>query len=205
MAPLLLLPISPAFSPVVYPFNDPALPTDRRVADLLSRMMLHEKIGMMFMQGDMAFGNDRLPRGGVDYPSTAIPRLGVPEFSWMGQGNVYRGASNGCEINCCTCFDGHNMSNCCHDGAATQFPQGTGVAATWNASAAFEMGRIAADESRGMMHYAWPNGTSRSAQAADYRTGASSVINILKDGRWGRAPETYGECPVLTAAVAVPF
>ena len=85
MAPLLLLPISPAFSPVVYPFNDPALPTDRRVADLLSRMTLHEKIGMMFMQGDMAFGNDRLPRGGVhvarrqsgarrpDYRPTARP------------------------------------------------------------------------------------------------------------------------------------
>lgn len=35
--------------------------------------------------------------------------------------------------------------------------------------------------------------------------GASSVINILKDGRWGRAPETYGECPVLTADVAVAF
>ena len=42
-------------------------------------------------------------------------------------------------------------------------------------------------------------------KAADYRTGASSVINILKDGRWGRAPETYGECPVLTGDIAVAF
>ena len=40
-----------------------------------------------------------------------------------GQGNVYRGASNGCILNCCSCYDGTNMSNCCHDGAATQFPQ----------------------------------------------------------------------------------
>ena len=140
---------SPAVVGPAFPFNDPTLETNVRVKDLLGRMTLHEKVGMMFMAADMAFGNDALPKGGVDEPSNAIPRLGVPEFSFMGQGNVYRGASNGCTINCCSCFDGHNMSNCCHDGAATQFPQGTGVAATWNVSAAFEMGRISAEESRG--------------------------------------------------------
>ena len=69
-------------------------------------------------------------------------------------------------------------------GAATQFPQGTGVASTWNAELIFQMGVLTSDESRAMMNY--PN------RSVDYRTGASSVINILKDGRWGRAPETYG-------------
>lgn len=215
---LLIVPIASIATPTItstvdstaslrpwYSFNDPTLATHVRVADLLSRLTLHEKVGMMFMSADMAFGNDKLPKGGVDEPSTAIPRLGVPEFSWMGQGNVYRGASNGCTINCCSCYgETHNFSKCCHDGSATQFPQGTGVAATWNASAAFEMGRITSDESRGMMHYSYANGTSRRV-AADYRSGASSVINILKDGRWGRAPETYGECPVLTASIAVAF
>eukprot|EP00658_Telonema_sp_P-2_P027861 TRINITY_DN21452_c0_g1_i6.p1 TRINITY_DN21452_c0_g1~~TRINITY_DN21452_c0_g1_i6.p1 ORF type:complete len:658 (+),score=101.37 TRINITY_DN21452_c0_g1_i6:164-2137(+) len=87
------------------------------------------------------------------------------------------------------------MSNCCVDGAATQFPQGTGVAATWNPELVFQMGVVTSDESRGMMHF--PN------RSVDYRTGASSVINILKDGRWGRAPETYGECPILTGTIAV--
>ena len=61
--------------------------------------------------------------------------------------------------------------------AATQFPQGTGLAATWNTSAAFEMGRIASEESRGMMQYNWPNGTSKRV-AADYRTLLNESMNI---------------------------
>ena len=171
-------------------------------------MTTHEKVGNMFMSAGMAFGNDQLPKGGVDEPSTAIPRLGVAEFNYMAQGNVYRGASNGCLVNCCSYCPGSRYGPpphaCCHDGGATQFPQGTGVAATWNASCVFEMGRIASEESRGMMHFpTWPNGTLK--RMVDYRSGASSVINILKDGRWGRAPETYGECPVLTGDIAVAF
>jgi beta-glucosidase len=37
----------------------------------------------------------------------------------------------------------------------------------------------------------------------DYRTGASSVINIAVHPGWGRVPETYGECPLLTGDVAL--
>lgn len=64
--------------------NNPVLPTDERANDLLARMTGHEKVGMMFMSAGMAFGNDQLPQG-VDERSTAIPRLGVPEFNFMGQ------------------------------------------------------------------------------------------------------------------------
>lgn len=60
--------------------------------------------------------------------------------------------------------------------------QGTGVAATWNTALVFEMGVVASNESRALMKLP--------GRHADYRTGASSVINILRDGRWGRAPET---------------
>jgi beta-glucosidase len=60
------------------------------------------------------------------------------------------------------------------------------------------MGMVASDES-----WALQNRANASASPTDYRSGASSVINILRDGRWGRAPETYGECPELTGKVAV--
>jgi len=60
------------------------------------------------------------------------------------------------------------------------------------------MGVVASDES-----WALQNRPNASDAPTDYRTGASSVINILRDGRWGRAPETYGECPELTGEVAV--
>jgi beta-glucosidase len=189
-----------ASAPPQYPFNDSSLPAAQRAADLLARLTLHEKVGMLFMDASMAYGNDTLPKGG-DLPSTGVPRLGVPQFNWMSQGNAYRGASNGCTLNCCTsCSTSTAASPCCSEGASTQLPQGTGVAATWNADLVFAAGAAVGDESRG-----YANGFPGGAQLADYRTGASSVINILRDGRWGRAPETYGECPVLTGEIAVAF
>merc|ERR1719440_2543119 len=88
---------------------------DTRVSDLLSRLTTHEKIGMLFMNAKMAYGNSTLDNSSKDgdLASTAVPRLGLPQFNWMSQGNVYRGASNGCNLGCCSCYDGHNMSNCC--------------------------------------------------------------------------------------------
>mmetsp|Transcript_6568 Transcript_6568/g.19772 ORF Transcript_6568/g.19772 Transcript_6568/m.19772 type:complete len:730 (-) Transcript_6568:100-2289(-) len=59
------------------------------------------------------------------------------------------------------------------------------------------MGSAIAAESRAMQ--------SRAKRHFEYRTGASSVINIARDGRWGRLPETYGECPHLTSMMAVAF
>ena len=165
-----------------FPFNDPALAPADRAADLLSRLTLPERVGMLFMDAQMAFGNDSLPVGG-DLPSTGVPRLGVPQFNWMGQGSVYRGASNGCTIGCCTACPPTRQTGggaCCHDGVATQLPQGTGIAATWNVELVFRAGVLVSDESLGIQN-GFPGGAS--ARLVDYRTGASSVINILRDGR----------------------
>ena len=189
----------------LYPFQNASQPAFARVSDLLSRLTLSEKVGMLFMDAAMAGGNDSLPVGG-DLPSTGVPRLGVPQFNWMSQGSVYRGAANGCDLNCCTACPpdaaGSSDGGCCHDGVATQLPQGTGLAATFNPELVFALGVMASDESWGIQN-GFPGGAK--ARLADYRTGASSVINILRDGRWGRAPETLGECPVLTGTLAVAF
>ena len=183
-----------------YPFNNASLSPSNRAADLLGRLTLAEKVGMLYMDASMAFGNDSLPVGG-DLPSTEVKRLGVPQFIWMGQGSVYRGAANGCNLGCCTaCPNG--LAGCCHDGVSTQLPQGTGLAATFNDVLAFRAGVMVSDESLGIQN-GYPGGSSQ--RLVDYRTGASNVINILRDGRWGRAPETLGECPSLTGAIAVAF
>ena len=44
-----------ASGPTSYPFNDVTLATDERVKDLISRMTLKEKVGMLFMSGKMAW------------------------------------------------------------------------------------------------------------------------------------------------------
>ncbi len=50
-----------------YPFQDPSLPTAKRVDDLVGRMTLEEKAGQM----------------GTDAP--AIPRLGIPAYYWWSE------------------------------------------------------------------------------------------------------------------------
>jgi beta-glucosidase len=50
-----------------FPFQDPALPVDQRVKDLLGRLTLAEKVSQMV------------------YDSPAIPRLGIPEYNWWNE------------------------------------------------------------------------------------------------------------------------
>jgi beta-glucosidase len=50
-----------------YPFQNPALPFDQRVTDLVSRLTLQEKIKLMQNQ------------------ATGIPRLGIPAYNWWNE------------------------------------------------------------------------------------------------------------------------
>ncbi|CAF3694914.1 unnamed protein product [Rotaria sp. Silwood1] len=163
-----------------YPFQDPTLPIDIRLDNLMSLLTPEEKINMLWMDGATSDG---------ELPNLAVPRLNIRGYSWMGQGYVYRSASNGCNINCYSPVI---------DGNVSVLPQGTGIASTWNKNLIFQSGIMISDESMAI-HYNYKN------KSVDYKTGASSVINIARDPRWGRVPETYGECPILTGEIAVAF
>ena len=178
------------------PFCNTSLPENARLSDLISRLTTAELVGQLFMDADLAFGNTTLTNSSNgDLASTGVPRLGLAQFNFMGQGNIYRGASNGCNLGCCT---GGHVPCIVDRPFATVFPQGTGLAATFDTALAFEAGVVASDESRAIQH-----GVKN--RTVEYRSGASSVINIARDPRWGRVPETYGECPELTGAIAVAF
>ena len=111
------------------PFCNASLPEATRLDDLVARLTLTELVGQLFMDADLAFGNTTLAnstRG--DLGSTGVPRLGLAPFNYMGQGSLYRGASNGCDLNCCT----GGKPPCVIDRPLTTvFPQGTGLAATF--------------------------------------------------------------------------
>ncbi|MBV8858626.1 MAG: glycoside hydrolase family 3 C-terminal domain-containing protein [Acidobacteria bacterium] len=66
---LCLLLVAPAVGQVQQrpPYLDPSLPIDRRVADLVSRMTLEEKVAQMMNA------------------APAIPRLGIPEYDWWNE------------------------------------------------------------------------------------------------------------------------
>lgn len=179
-----------------YAFCDFKLPEDVRLDDLVGRLTLSELVGQLYMDANLAYGNTTVFNSSHgDLRSTSIDRLGVAQFTYMGQGSIYRGASNGCDLNCCS----GGKPPCIVDKPhATVFPQGTGFAASFDTELVFKSGVAISDESRAMQHRV-PNRT------VDYRSGASSVINIARDPRWGRVAETYGECPSLTAALAIAF
>lgn len=182
-----------------YPFCNTSLAEDARLDDLLARLTVAELVGQLFMDADLAYGNSTVfnsTRG--DLKSTGVERLGIAQFNYMGQGSIYRGISNGCNLNCCT-GGFHPGKPCIVDKPyGTVLPQGTGFAASFDAELAFEAGRLVADESRAMQKHV-------PTRKVEYRSGASSVINIARDPRWGRVPETYGECPVLTANIGIAF
>ena len=107
----------------------------------------------------------------------AIARLGLPAYDYWNEA----------------------LHGVAQSGLATVFPQPIGLAATFDEELVERIGVAISDEGRAKFH-----DTLR-------RTGGSGTfegltffapnVNLLRDPRWGREHETYGEDPVLTATL----
>jgi beta-glucosidase len=83
----------------------------------------------------------------------------------------------------------------------TVFPQSVTLAASFNSGLLYEVAEAISVEARASYN---------AYRAVQNKTGLkppglscfSPQINIVRDPRWGRAQETYGECPRLTATLA---
>src|SRR5271170_384441 len=91
-----------------YPFQDPSLPIEQRVNDLVRRMTAEEKVSQMSLT------------------AAAIPRLGIPEYTWWNEG----------------------LHGIARSGYATVFPQAIGLAATWDTRLLHSVGDTIATEAR---------------------------------------------------------
>ncbi|XP_070191062.1 uncharacterized protein [Littorina saxatilis] len=117
-------------------------------------------------------------RGG---PAPAISRLGIDPYEWDTE-----------------CLRGDSGA----PGDATSFPQSLGLAAAFSTDLIFRVAEASAKEVRGKHNDFVKQGNYR------FHTGASCfspVINIMRDSRWGRNQETYGEDPFLTGSYATAF
>ncbi len=72
---------------------------------------------------------------------------------------------------------------------ATQFPQAIGLASTWNPSLIEDAAHVIREQ---MM-------------AVGARHTLAPVLDIARDGRWGRVEETFGEDPHLVARMGVAY
>lgn len=89
-------------------------------------------------------------------------------------------------------------------GEFTVFPQAIGLAATWNPNLIFRVSTAISDEARGR----WKEldyGKKQIAGASDLLTFWSPTVNMARDPRWGRTPETYGEDPFLSGSIGCEF
>lgn len=158
------------------PFRDPARPIPDRVADLLGRMTLPEKVGQMMQLDSREDLDDHVLRkhvGSILHTSpervvrahelTARTRLRIPLLVAE------------------DCIHGHSF----HEGA-TIFPTQLGMAATWNAELVERVARATAVE----------------VAATGVHWTFSPVLCIARDLRWGRVNETFGEDPVLIGELA---
>ena len=160
------------------PYKNPELPTEERIADLLGRMTLEEKVGQM-MQLDARSGDlddlivnkhvgsilhtspSDLPKA-VETVNTKT-RLGIPLV--IGD----------------DCIHGYSFWP-----GATIFPEQLGMATTWDSEKVQAAGRVTAEEvSTTGVHWTF-----------------SPVLCIARDTRWGRVGETFGEDPYLIGEMA---
>lgn len=110
--------------------------------------------------------------------NSAIERLGIPPYNWWNE------ACHGVGRN----------------GRATVFPQSIGLAATWNVPLLERIATAISDEARAKHHAALAKGRHGQYQGLTFWT---PNINILRDPRWGRGQETFGEDPFLTGELGV--
>ncbi len=181
-------PVAEARATVAY--RDARLPIEARVADLLSRMTLAEKIGQMTQaeRGDVA-GNpaqvadlflgsvlsgggsvpaDNSPAGWADMvdalqEQALSTRLGIPLL--YGVDSVH----------------GHGNLN-----GATLFPHNIGLGATRDVKLVERVGHITAEETR----------------ATGPQWTFAPCVCVARDDRWGRTYESFGESPALAARMA---
>ncbi|MFN2298054.1 MAG: glycoside hydrolase family 3 C-terminal domain-containing protein [Anaerolineales bacterium] len=116
----------------------------------------------------------------MDTDSLPIERLGVPAYNWWNEA-------------------AHGVARA---GVATVFPQVIGLAATWNTELIHRIAEAISDEGRAKYHDA----LRKDIHAMYFGlTFFAPNINIVRDPRWGRGQETFGEDPHLTARLAVEF
>jgi beta-glucosidase len=163
-------------------YKNPKAPVQKRVADLLKRMTLEEKIGQMSMSSLTEAKDSKIAYGVLESPFTNVrdvaiksaaakkysreeTRLGIPPIQ-IGE-----------------CLHGQLAAG------ATTFPQAIAQGSTWNPALIEKMGQAIAYEAS----------TSGVDQAL------SPLFDLIRDARYGRVEECLAEDPYLVGQLGSAF
>ena len=193
-----------AVAQAAIPYLDAKLPVEQRVADLLSRMTLEEKVAQMegawenrqfFSDPNALFVNENgnfLPQrasvllkngiGEISRPSENRDPRQMAEYT----NTVQRWLKENTRLGIPVLFH----DECLHGHVApkgTSYPQAIALASTWDPSLVESVFTATAAEvrARGAHHCLAP------------------VLDLARDPRWGRTEETYGEDPYLVSQIGL--
>ncbi len=190
------------------PYRDPDLPIATRVADLLQRMNLPEKIAQIVTVWDGKGALlDEARRPVRDKLCAAFPhgigQVARPADS-KGEGinsavngrgvratvelvNAYqRHAREDTRLGIPVLFHEEGLHGYAAPGA-TSFPQALAQAASWDRELVHDTNAV----------------TAREMRARGVHLALTPVLDIARDPRWGRIEETFGECPCLVGELGV--
>lgn len=179
-------------------YRDPSAAIADRVADLLGQMTLEEKVaqlGAVWLTSlitDDAFDTDRAATRLSDGIGQ-VTRIGASTGLLANESaelanRIQTVLVDRTRLGIPAVIHEEGVAGFLHRGATT-FPQGLGLAATWNVEL---MGEIAEVIRTQML-------------AVGARHNLSPVLDVARDPRWGRVEETYGESPELCARMGVAY
>ena len=144
----------------ILPYQNASLSRDTRIEDLLNRLTLEEKVGMMMNS------------------SKGVERLGIPDYDWWNEA----------------------LHGVARAGLATVYPQAISMAATFDPETHYQTYTYISDEARAKYNESVKKDIRRKYFGLTFWT---PNINIIRDPRWGRGQEAYGEDPFLTSQMGV--
>jgi beta-glucosidase len=160
-----------------YPFQDPNLPVEVRIDNILSLMTLEEKINALST-------------------NPSVPRLGIQGSSHIEglHGAAYGGPGH---------WEGHGLQPL----PTTQFPQSVGLGETWDPDLLQKAAHVEGYEARYIFQSDFEYSVNRRGdkyRRAGIVIRAPNT-DLARDPRWGRSEESYGEDPYLTGTLASAF
>ncbi|MCP1428707.1 beta-glucosidase [Microbacterium foliorum] len=158
------------------PYLDPELPVAARVADLIDRMTVEEKVGQMLQLDARDDLDDHVLGRHVGSILHTSPERIVRANELTSQTRLRIPLLVGED-----CIHGHSFWP-----GATIYPTQLGMAATWDADLVEQVARATAVE----------------VAATGVHWTFSPVLCIARDLRWGRIDETFGEDPFLIGELA---
>ena len=180
-----------------FPYQDPTLPVEQRVEDLLSRMTLDEKIDQMSMlslrhletdkNGEVTEASLEKLFQGRSTGCLESPFIGVEEIAKFSEA-----ADRYLREHTRLGIPAIQIAECVHGQlafGATIFPQAIAQGSTWNPELIRQMAEVIAGE----------------ASLSGVDQALSPLFDLARDPRYGRVEECYGEDPYLVAEMGKAF